>query len=291
MAVREETKYAVGVRLGAATRLSVACALVAGAAGVWTVLDPGLLLGPEAMQGSARGTALVLLVLALPALLWSMARAANGSAAAVVVWAGALLYVVYNAVLFLFLTPFNAAFLLYVAMLGLALWSIGALVVGVGVRTLGSHFSPRAPTRAVAAYAAFIGGGNLLLWLATVVPALAGPFPAKFLDGTGVQTNAIYVQDLAGWLPLVLVGSWWLWHRRPEGFVVVGAVLVMWVVEGVSVAVDQWWGSSADPASTVVSGSVVVPFLVLAAIGVVPVVALLRGMRPLDLDRRDVRPG
>jgi len=65
----------------------------------------------------------------------------------------------------------------------------------------------------------------------------------------------------------------------------------MWVVEGVSVAVDQWWGSSADPASTVVSGSVVVPFLVLAAIGVVPVVALLRGMRPLELDRRDVRPG
>jgi len=48
------------------------------------------------------------------------------------------------------------------------------------------------------------------------------------------------------------------------------------VVEAVSVATDQWLGGSADPASGVASTSMTLPFAGLAAVGLVPVVALLR---------------
>ena len=61
------------------------------------------------MRGSARGTALVLGAMAVPVLLVSLRNARRGSDVALLVAAGALLYVVYNAVLFLFLTPFDAA--------------------------------------------------------------------------------------------------------------------------------------------------------------------------------------
>src|SRR5829696_2754397 len=107
--------------------LSWLTAVVAVVAGTWTLVDPGLLHGPEAMQGSARGTALVLIAVAVPTLLLSLWMASRGVQPAVLVALGGLLYVVYNAVLFLFLTPFNAAFLLYVALLGSALWSAGYL--------------------------------------------------------------------------------------------------------------------------------------------------------------------
>jgi hypothetical protein len=273
-------------RLRNAARMSTACALVALVAGLWTALDPGLLLGPAAMRGSARGTALVLVVVGVPLLLASMAWAARGSAAAVVVWGGALLYCLYNAVLLLFLTPFNAAFLGYVALLGATLWSLGTLLASTGLHELGRRFSERAPARGIAAYAWLVGGLNVLLWLGTVLPASFGPLPAPFLDGTGVATNAIYVQDLAIWLPLVLMAAWWLWHRQPRGFVVVGAVLVMWVVEAVSIAVDQWWGHHQDPASNVVSSGLVVPFLVLAVVGTVPVTLLLRHAGSLSVSPR-----
>jgi hypothetical protein len=96
------------------------------------------------------------------------------------------------------------------------------------------------------------------------------------LDGTGVSTNAIYVQDLGVWLPLAAVAALWLFRRQARGAVVVGALLAMWVIEAVSVAVDQWFGSNADPASTVVSSSLVVPFLVLAVIGLIPLWFLVR---------------
>ena len=99
--------------------LSLMTAVLAVVAGAWTLADPALLHGPEAMQGSARGTALVLLGVAVPVLLISLWRASRGAESALLVSAGALLYVVYNAVLFLFLTPFNAAFLVYEALLGL----------------------------------------------------------------------------------------------------------------------------------------------------------------------------
>src|SRR5689334_17548338 len=82
--------------LGVAAALALATALVVALAAAWTVADPALLHGPAAMKGSARGTALVLGAVALPVLLGSARMAWHGSARALVVWGGALLYVVYN---------------------------------------------------------------------------------------------------------------------------------------------------------------------------------------------------
>ena len=101
--------------------------------------------------------------------------------------------------------------------------------------------------RGVAAYVWVVAGLNALLWLANVVPALDDAAPTPMLDGTGVTTNAIYVQDLAVWLPLMVVAAGWLSRREARGAVVVLAGLVLWVVEAVSIAVDQAFGAAADP--------------------------------------------
>lgn len=263
--------------------LSGVTGVVAAAAAGWTLADSGLLHGPAAMNGSARGTALVLLALALPVLALSMAVAQRGSAAGVVTWGSALLYVVYNSILFLFLTPFNAAFLLYVAMLGLSLWSVATLLASVGFEGLGSHFSRTAPVRGVAVYVWVVVVLNALAWLAAILPSLTDPYPQDYIKGTGVQTNAIHVQDLSLWLPLMAVAAYWLYRRQARGLVVCSAVLGMWVIESVSIAVDQWMGTNADPTSSVVSDAVVGPFAALAVVGTVPLWLLIRHMRPLGI--------
>ncbi|KGN40349.1 hypothetical protein [Knoellia aerolata] len=260
---------------GPATALAVVTAVLALVSAVWTFVDPGLLHGPAAMQGSARGTALVLGVLAVPVLLVSVWRARLGSGPALVTWAGALLYVVYNAVLFLFLTPFNAAFLVYVALFGTSLWAVGHLAMSPGLWQVARDAARRAPVRGVAVYVWVVAVLNAIAWLAMIIPSL-GDHPAPMLEGTGVQTNAIYVQDLAVWLPLAAVGALWLWRREARGALVVGAVLGLWAIESVSIAVDQWFGVRADPDSPVVSLSVIPPFLVLAVVGLVPLWLLLR---------------
>lgn len=258
-----------------ASALAAATAVVAAVSAVWTAIDPGLLHGPAAMQGSARGTAVVLGAVAVPVLLASIRQALRGSAPALVTWGGALLYVLYNAVLFLFLTPFNAAFLAYVAMLGVALWATGYLVAAPEVWHAAEVIARRAPGRAIATYVWVVVALNALAWLANILPSLT-KHPAPMLQGTGVETNAIYVQDLALWLPLAAVAALWLRRREPRGSLVVGAVLGMWVIESVSIAVDQWFGVRADPSSPVVSLAVIPPFVALAVIGLVPLWVLLR---------------
>ncbi|MFW5471216.1 hypothetical protein ACOCJ4_14355 [Knoellia sp. CPCC 206435] len=278
--------------LRTATRLAWATSVLALVAALWTFVDPGLLHGPEAMQGSARGTALVLGGLAVPVLLGSVWWARQGSREALVLWAGALLHVIYNAVLFLFLTPFNAAFLLYVALLGTALWATGYLLPAPETRRVGRQVAKRAPVRGIATYVWVVAALNALAWLAVVIPSLRA-FPTPLLEGTGVQTNAIYVQDLGIWLPLAAVGAHWLRRREARGAVVIGAVLGLWVIESVSIAVDQWFGVRADPASTVVSLSVIPPFALLAVVGTVPLWLLLRHLpsRPRDGLTRRGAPG
>lgn len=246
--------------------LALVTAGIAVVVGAWTVADPGLLHGPAAMQGSARGTALVLLVVAVPVLVISVWRAGQGSGVALLTWGGALLYVVYNAVLLLFLTPFNSAFLTYVAMLGCALWSVGYLLTVRELWVVGESLATGPRVRVVAAYLAVVVVLNAAAWLARVVPALDDPYPTPMLAGTGVPTNAIYVQDLAVWLPLLTVAAVACWHRRAWGLLVTGAMLVMLTLEGIGVATDQWFGSRADPTSPAASMTMVPAFAALAVV-------------------------
>jgi hypothetical protein len=258
--------------------LSGSLAVVAAVAGAGTAFIPGVLRGTRVMNGSARGTALVVLLIAVPALAMAMWFAAHGSARAQIVWLGAAGYTLYNSVLFLFMTPFNNLFLLYVAMLSLSIWSTAMVIRGVDVESFRERFSPKLPVRAIAVYALAIVALNFLAWMRSVAPGVLSTSSPSFLDGTGMTTSALYVQDLAFWLPLMAVSSVWLWRRQAWGYVIAGGMLVMYEIEAVGVAVDQWMGHAADPASAVASAAAVPMFAVIFVIGLVPLAFYLRSL-------------
>ena len=261
--------------------LSGALLLVSGVAAGLTAFG-NFLSGPPAMMGSARGTAVVLLLVTGPVLAVAMAMGVRGSARATVVWLGALAAVVYNAQMLLYGTPFNSLFLLYVAMLGLSVWSIAWLVLrGHVTDAVASRVDDWMPVRPIATYIWLVAGLNAVIWLRAILPAVFSAHPTTVLDGTGLTTNPVYVQDLALWLPLAIVAGIWLWRRGPAGYLICGGLLTMWVIEGMSVAVDQWFGYQADPASAVVSLSMVPAFGVLAVIGLLPLIVHLRHVAPV----------
>jgi hypothetical protein len=264
--------------------LSGSLGAVAAIAAAVTFFVPGVLRGTAVMNGSARGTALVVLFVAVPTLLLAMFAVTRGSARGAIVWLGAVGYIAYNSVLFLFATPFNNLFLFYVAMLSLSLWSLVAALRAIDVRSFAIRFSPRLPARAIAAYAVAVAVLNALVWLRSVVPGMLSSTSPSFLDGTGLPTNPVFVQDLAVWLPLMGVSAVWLWRRTAWGYVISGLLLTMYVIEGVGVAADQWFGHAADPASSVASAAAVPMFAALAVIGLVPLFFFLR-----NLDRSGFR--
>jgi hypothetical protein len=162
-------------------------------------------------------------------------------------------------------------------------WSIVTLFPAVDQRAFGSRLSVGMPSRSVAAFALAIAVMNAAAWLAAIVPALLGPDPASLMKDTGLLTNPVYVQDLAVWLPLLIVAAVACWHRRAWGLLVTGAMLVMLVLEGVGVATDQWFGARADPTSPAASMTVVPAF---AAFAVVIGAVLALYLHHVDRPRR-----
>jgi hypothetical protein len=271
------------LRSAAAHRLAGALGAVALAASSTSFFVPGVLGGPAVSQGNLRGTALVIMVLAVPALFISMHLASRNSTRALVVWLGAVGYIIYQAVLFLFGTPFNSLFLIYVAMLSLGFWSAAVLVRRVDLAAFNARFDEHLPARGIAIYAVVLAIVNALVWLRTIVPAMLSEAPSAFLEGSGMTTNPVFVQDLAIWLPLLTVAAWWLWKRRPLWEFIVGALLVMLVLESIGIAADQWFGTMADPSTSFASMAAVPVFMVLAIVGAVPLFFYFR-----HLDARGV---
>lgn len=257
--------------------LSGGLAAAASVSAGFSLFAPSLLAGPDVTRGTLRGTALVVLAVGIPALVVAMVAAWRGSARAVVVWLGATAYLLYQGVLFCFGTPMNNLFLAYVAMLGLGLWSLLLLLREVDVHRFAARVDGRMPTQQLAAVVGGFAFLNGLAWLVRIVPVVFTSDPSSPLDGSGLLTSPVWVQDLAFWVPAALVAAVWFWSHRPRGVLLSGGLLVFYAVEGLSIASDQWWGAQADAGQPdLASTSMVVPFLVLATALLATVVWYLR---------------
>lgn len=245
-------------------------ALLLAAAAVATVsalATPELLHGPAVMVGSMRGTASVVLVLALPILVLAMAAARRGRLLGMVGWIGSVAFITYQGWMFLFGLPFNGLFLVYVAMFAFGFWALVALLVRVPAGAYAASFEPALPARLLAGWMIASCLAFYALWLRNVVPALLDSVAPAFLAGTGMVTAANYVLDMALFLPFTIVVATALWRRTPWGLLVGGAMLLMLVLESLAIAADQWAGSAADPSSPVASAAATPMFLVVAAVG------------------------
>jgi hypothetical protein len=256
--------------------LTVALAVVGAIGSAATLFAPQVLRGPAAMNGSARGTALVCLFVATPLLVLSAGAVRMGMSRPVITWLGAVAFLIYNSVLFLFATPFNQLFLLYVATFALAVWTAATLLHEVDVEGFTHRYSASFPARVLAAYIAVVAVLNAAAWLVTVIPAVMSSEPPAFLTGMGLTTNPVYVQDLAFWIPLMAVAAMWMWRRRPWGLLLGGGLMVFAVIEAISIGVDQYMGHAADPASPVVSDSLVPAFGAIALIALVPIYVYMK---------------
>ena len=258
-----------------AIRLSIALGVVNAIAGLVSLLFPEIFRDDPAYAGNARGTFVVILGVALPALAVAMRAAARGSLRAGFVWVACVGYLLYNAVLSSFSLRFNPLFLVYVASLSLGVASLVAVLRCVDASLLARRLSPRVPARAIAAYLVGIAVAFALLWLADVVPAILSGGVPDSLRGTTLTTNVVEVIDLAFTLPLTLAAGLWLWRGRAMGVLLAGTMLVFLTLEAISVATDQYVGHLADPSQP--TGAIGL-FVVLAVIGLIPAVWFVRGI-------------
>ena len=190
----------------------------------------------------------------------------KGSFKAALLWLGTLLYLIYAYIVYAVAVHFNALFLVYVAILGLASYAV--LLTIKDMKTRESKYS----SSSIKNYASYtliaIGGLFGFLWLGEIIPALiSGKVPQSIQDA-GLWVNPIHVIDLSIVLPGFILTGYWALKNRSGGLFFLAPWLTFSVLMGLSIvaamimmAIDG--SSSAIPPMIMVSLVVIMSFVAL----------------------------
>jgi hypothetical protein len=212
----------------------------------------------ETLPDTLRGQDLLTL-LTVPVLVWTALRARRGSLRAHLVWLALLLYYAYSYLMYV-VAPFNDAFLLYVAVIGLSSYGLFNGLVRLDIHTAAPAFAA-VRTRALASFLLVVGTLFTALWLAQIIPAIPGGLP----DGRVVYDipSTVHVLDLAYILPLVVATGVLLLRGHPVAPVLGVLVLVKMLTLGLALLLMDSFviaggGELSDPAEPYIWGTITV---------------------------------
>jgi hypothetical protein len=179
------------------------------------------------MDAQLSGGDIASLALLLPLLVASALLAARGSARATLVWLGCLAFLTYFYLVFAFHVSHNAAFLLYLLLLGGSVYGL-VFALPAAMRSGPSDATVSDRTARIASIAlAIVPVLFYVTELGEIVPAaLAGRVPEAVAD-FGAPTSFAYVIDMALALPAYAIAAVLLWRRRRAGYVLAGMMLTL----------------------------------------------------------------
>lgn len=217
-----------------------------------------------ALGGNARGTALVILVIAVPALVIAMILAKRGSLRARLVWLGVLTYIFYNSFYFTFSATFHRFFLAFLLMLSLAGWALLTTLMDTDARRVKEAFAPKTPVLIPIMFLLLPVLIFLMVDLREILIAtVSNNLPPSILD-TQMPTNHFHVLDLAFLVPAFLLSAAWLWQRRAWGYTLAGMLLTFYTIELFGIGIDQHYGGTAAPTSPLTDASALPIFVVMS---------------------------
>lgn len=169
---------------------------------------------------------------AAPVLLAAMFWTARGSRRAFVVWCGVLVYASYYYAFYVFGYAYNVLYPLYLALMGLGVYSLIGLLAGVDLPAFAAGVDARLPVRTLAAIllAALL---FVPLWGSMIVQDIQAQQPR--------ETALVFVLDLCFLLPAITLAAVQLWRRRLLGYLLSGVLLIKAAVSGILLAVSTLW--------------------------------------------------
>lgn len=208
------------------TTLSVIIAILAAVASAGGLFLDSLYLDNTLVTAALRGNDLITLALAVPLLVVAMLWARRGSQRAQLVWMGALGYMLYNYIFYLYGAAMNRFFLLYVALVTLSIYALIFGLAGLDANGLARRFRARTPVKWIAGWMLFFAlllGG---LWIVRSLNFIVtGEIPQDVLQ-TGHPTAVVYATDLSLLISSLVVAAVWLWQRRPWGYALATVLMV-----------------------------------------------------------------
>jgi hypothetical protein len=225
----------------------------------------GLVYGAAGLYGDEqeiiewfRGWDTANLIVGLPILVGSMWLARRGSLIGLLLWPGALFYVLYTYALYLIGAPFNALFLPYVLLVTLGAYTTICLVSSIDGDVVRQLLSGSVPARTIGGVLAGIG---VLATAALSIPVISTLSGSTLVDPL---LHAQWIVDYTIGNPVLLIGGVLLWRRARLGYATAGAVLFLSGANGVAFAVSGVLGPLLS--TSTIDTAVIAVHLVIALI-------------------------
>jgi len=152
------------------------------------------------------------LFIGLPILLGSMWLVRRGKLSGLLFWPGALLYVFYTYIVYVFSMPFNVAFLLHLTLVTLSGYTMIGLIASIDGKAVQNRLAGVVPERAGGSVLAGLGILFFVRVIGVMVSALISQTPVTATE------LALHIADFMI-APMLVVGGVLLWRREVLGYV------------------------------------------------------------------------
>ena len=198
-----------------ADTLAWAAAVLAAAAAAVGLFVPGVYRDAPFWVEQARATDIATLFFAVPVLVVGLRAARDGSSVGRLAAIAGLLYLTYDYAIFAFSVAMNQLSAVYIAILGLAVWSLLLSLSRLDLASVAHAVGGRLPRRATGIALIAVAGLFGMMWLGQIASATAtGALPPDLVRA-GLPTNPVYALDLGLFLPLCVVSAVGLLRRTP----------------------------------------------------------------------------
>jgi hypothetical protein len=176
-------------------------------------------------------------LIAIATLLVSTLFMYRGSVRGYQVWAGAVLSLIYAFVSYSFESDFNTLFLLYVAVLGLLVYTFIGGVLQQDFAKIRSAIRIADLTRyGLGTLLTLLGFAFYFLWLSEDVPAILNGAVPSSVAQAGLMVNPIHVLDMALYLPAMIIAGISLLKNKTLGYAFGLPLFVFSVLTGLGIA-------------------------------------------------------
>ena len=193
-----------------------------------------------------------------PGIVISAGLALRGSLRAYLVWLGLLAFTAYNYLIYTVGIQFGPLFLVWVVILGLALYTLIAGLLLTDIDRVRTSFAEGRWRSTAGWFLVVVGTLFAVLWLIEIIPATLHDEPLE-------SARHSMVLDLAFFLPAVIAGGLLLHRRHPLAYAVAPSLLVFVTTTGLPIMSTPIVRTLRDESTS---------WAVLAPIGLITITAL-----------------
>lgn len=192
-----------------ASILAIAALILMTAASLGSLMFPSTIYPTDEMKQAFLTNDLVNLLIGLPVLLISFWLTRRGNLVGLLCLPGALLYITYNYLAYLFGLPFGGITILYLVLVVLSIWSVIALLKRIDTITVQKNLTGKVPVKTS-------GWVLLLFGIAFAFRAIGFLFQADSLN-IQISEIGVLIADLTISM-LWMIGGVFLLRRKPFGY-------------------------------------------------------------------------